>query len=341
MEPGQSTADVYLGVINDNVNEDPEWVTVEYVYINSCGDTVISSATIVILDPEPITLYTAPVGCLDAAGNIELIVEPLSGYAPFYYQWDTAENDTLNDFTYNTDFIPGTATVIVTDICGSITDASISWEILDEFIGEDETVCLGQTSTVPTSGGTGGFSDILTEIEDPDGDMIWVSIVGASLDTTLISFLENIDAITGLYDGLYNTGSGGIGSIEVQLIDGCGSITFSTITVEVCELEFYNVFTPNSDGDNDTFEIMGLQGYPGSKLAVYDRWGVQVYYNSNFTGAWRGINNQNAPLPDGTYYYTLAVNYVGEEPLEHEGDVITDLSVEGVVSFSGNVMILR
>ena len=341
MEPGQSSADVYLGVINDNVNEDPEWVTVEYEYVNSCGDTILSSATIVILDPEPITLYTAPVGCLDDAGNIDLIVDPLSGYAPFYYQWDTAENDTLNDFTYNTDFIPGTATVIVTDICGSVTDASISWEILDEFIGDDETVCLGQTSTVPTSGGTGGFSDILTEIEDPDGDMIWVSIVGASLDTTLISFLENVDAITGLYDGLYNTGSGGIGSIEVQLIDGCGSITFSTITVEVCELEFYNVFTPNSDGDNDTFEIMGLQGYPGSKLSVYDRWGVQVYYNSNFTGAWRGINNQNAPLPDGTYYYTLSVNYVGEDPLEYLGDVITDLSVEGVVSFSGNVMIFR
>ena len=101
------------------------------------------------------------------------------------------------------------------------------------------------------------------------------------------------------------------------------------------------MFTPNSDGDNDTFEIMGLQGYPGSKLAVYDRWGVQVYYNANYIGAWRGINNQNAPLPDGTYYFTLAVNYVGEEPLEYIGDVVTDLSVEGVVKFSGSVMILR
>ena len=79
MEPGQSSADVYLGVINDNVNEDPEWVTVEYEYVNDCGDTILSSATIVILDPEPITLFTAPVGCLDDAGNIDLIVNPLSG----------------------------------------------------------------------------------------------------------------------------------------------------------------------------------------------------------------------------------------------------------------------
>ena len=351
MEPGQSVAEVYLGVINDNVNEDPEWVTVEYEYINSCGDTILSSATIVILDPEPITLFTAPVGCLDAAGNIELIVDPLSGYAPFYYQWDTAENDTLNDFTYNTGFTPGSATVVVTDICESVTEATISWEILDDFIGEDETICLGQSSTVPADGGTvdsdgnSMFSEILTEIEDPDGNMVWVNIIGASLDTVLVSFLDNIDEVTGLYDGLYNTGSGGVGSIEVQLVDGCGNITYSTLSVEICELEFFNVFTPggpiSSAGINDTFEILGLQGYPGSKLAVYDRWGTQVYYNSNFQGGWRGINNKNGDLPGGTYYFTLSVNYVGVDPLEYTGDVTTDLNVEGVVTFSGSVMLIR
>ncbi|PCJ80653.1 MAG: hypothetical protein COA49_07410 [Bacteroidetes bacterium] len=341
MEPGQSTANVALGVINDNVNEDPEWVTVEYEYVNSCGDTILTSATIVILDPDPVTLFTEPIGCIDDAGNINLSVNPLSGYGPYDYTWDTSENDTLNNFTFNTGFIPGSATVTVTDVCGSITDATISWEVLDDFIGNDETICLGQTSTVPTTGGTGGFSEILTEVEDSMGNTFWTSIVGASLDTTLISFLDNLDAITGLYDGLYNSGSGGVGSIEVQLIDGCGSVTYSTITVEICELEFYNVFTPNSDGDNDTFEILGLQGYPGSKLRVYDRWGTLVYSNSNFHGAWRGLNNKNSPLPGGTYYYTLAVNYTGEDPLEYSGDVTTDLSVEGIVTFSGNVMIMR
>ena len=341
LEPGESSFDLELDPYNDSASEGAETVTIEYEYVNDCGDTILSSATIVILDPEPITLFTAPVGCLDGDGNIDLIVNPLSGFGPFDFQWDTAENDTLNNFTYNTGNIEGSATVTVTDVCQSETEATITWEILEDFVGGDETICLGQTSTVPSSGGTGGFSEIFTEIEDPDGDMVWVSIVGASLDTTLISFLENIDAITGLYDGLYSSGSGGIGSIEVQLVDGCGSIAYSTIGVEICELEFYNVFTPNSDGDNDTFEILGLQGYPGSKLSVYDRWGVQVYYNANYVGAWRGINNQNAPLPEGTYYYTLSVNYVGEEPLEFTGDVVTDLSVDDVVTFSGNIMILR
>jgi len=349
MEPGQSSADVSLGVINDNVNEDPEWVTVEYEYINDCGDTIVTSATIVILDPDPITLFTAPVGCLDDDGNIELIVNPLSGYGPFDFQWNTAENDTLNNFTYNTTSnITNSATVTVTDVCESVTEATITWEILDEFVGGEETICLDQTATVPSDGGTGGFSQILTEIEDPDGNLIWVSIVGASLDTTLISFLENIDAITGLYSGLYSSGSDGVGSIVVQLIDGCGSSVFSTITVEICELEFYNVFTPggptSSDEKNDTFGVFGLQGYPGSENAVYDRWGILVYSNSNFEGGWRGLNNRNGDLPGGTYYYTLTVNYDKEEPLEISSvsaPVSQDYSVPGIVTFLGEVTIFR
>ena len=36
MEPGQSSADSSWRN-KDNVNEDPEWVTVEYEYINGCG----------------------------------------------------------------------------------------------------------------------------------------------------------------------------------------------------------------------------------------------------------------------------------------------------------------
>jgi gliding motility-associated-like protein len=343
-EDGQSSADVTLGVINDNVNEDPEWVTLEYVYINGCGDTIVSSATIVILDPEPVTLLTEPVGCLDSDNGITLSVEPLTGFLPYDYQWDTDPGDTDPSFYYDTGGVPGTATVTVTDICGSITEAEVSWQILDEFIGEDETICLGQTSTVPALGGTlnpdgtTGFSDILTEVEDEDGNWVWTSIIGTD---TLVSFLDNANAITNLYDGLYNTGDGGIGDIEVQLIDGCGSVTLSTITIEICQLEFFNVFTPNSDGDNEFFSIEGLQGYPNSRLLIYDRWGLLVFTDLNYQGAWRGLNDKGAALADGTYYFKFTVNYNDPEELQYEGDVNVDTSVEGKVTFSGSVTILR
>jgi gliding motility-associated-like protein len=127
----------------------------------------------------------------------------------------------------------------------------------------------------------------------------------------------------------------------VQLIDGCGNITYSTLTIEICQLEFFNVFTPNNDGDNDYFNILGLQGYPNSQLIVYDRWGALVYSNLNYLGAWRGLNNKGKPLADGTYYFTLTVGHTDDEELEYLGEVVTDLSVDGIVKFSGSVTIFR
>jgi gliding motility-associated-like protein len=341
---GESSADITLGVINDNLIEGPEWVTLEYTYINGCGDTIITSATIVIFDPQPVTLFTEPVSCLDELNGITLSVDPLTGFLPYEYQWDTDAGDTDASFYYDTGGTSGTATVTVTDICGSIAEAEVTWEMLDEFIGEDETICLGQTSTVPATGGTqnaeghSGFSDILTEVQDEDGNWVWTSIIGVD---TLVYFHDNTNQITNLYDGLYSTGDGGIGNIEVQLIDGCGNITYSTLTIEICQLEFFNVFTPNNDGDNDYFNILGLQGYPNSQLIVYDRWGALVYSNLNYLGAWRGLNNKGKPLADGTYYFTLTVGHTDDEELEYLGEVVTDLSVDGIVKFSGSVTIFR
>ena len=344
MEPGQSSAEVTLGVINDNVNEDPEWVTIEYVYVNGCGDTIVSSATIVILDPSPVTLYTEPVGCLDDDNGITLSVDPLTGFSPYTYQWDTDPSDTDPEFYYDTGGVPGTATVTVTDICGTISVAEVSWEILDEFIGDDLDVCYGQASTIPAEGGTlnldgtTGFSDILAKMEDENGDLVWTSIIGYD---TLITVQDNQSDVTNLYDGLFTSGDGGVDTIYVQLIDGCGSITYSTIIVEICQLEFFNVFTPNGDGYNELLRIEGIQGYPNSALHIFDRWGTIVYEDLNFLGSWDGKTSTGNELADGTYYFTLSVIYNEDDGLEYEGDVRIHESGPGKMKFLGSVTILR
>jgi len=69
-----------------------------------------------------------------------------------------------------------------------------------------------------------------------------------------------------------------------------------------------NVYTPNGDGINDFFEIVGLESYDNPRLKITDRWGDEVYYNPNYKNDWNGYG-----LNGGTYYYYLILNANGRE----------------------------
>jgi gliding motility-associated-like protein len=60
-----------------------------------------------------------------------------------------------------------------------------------------------------------------------------------------------------------------------------------------------NVFTPNNDGFNDTFEVLGTNGTPWS-LTVYNRWGKKVADYPQYANDWRAHGLEN-----GVYYYVL------------------------------------
>ena len=69
-------------------------------------------------------------------------------------------------------------------------------------------------------------------------------------------------------------------------------------------------FSPNGDGINDVFKIIGLEYYPQAELLVYNRWGEQVFnaqpYNNNWGGESNGKRTASGDrAPDGTYFYIL------------------------------------
>ncbi|WP_233165875.1 gliding motility-associated C-terminal domain-containing protein [Pedobacter sp. ASV12] len=63
-----------------------------------------------------------------------------------------------------------------------------------------------------------------------------------------------------------------------------------------------NLFTPNGDGTNDTFEIRGLPFFGANELTIVNRWGNEVYKTQNYRNTWTGVG-----LNEGTYYYILKV----------------------------------
>ena len=79
----------------------------------------------------------------------------------------------------------------------------------------------------------------------------------------------------------------------------CAGADEVALTVRAA-LEFPNLFTPNGDSHNQEWRIKGA--YPNMKVAIYNRWGKEVY--SGITDgdvAWTGAGAQ----PDGTYFYTV------------------------------------
>ncbi len=84
-----------------------------------------------------------------------------------------------------------------------------------------------------------------------------------------------------------------------------GLVTIRVAVGEDCEAA--SVMTPNGDGYNDTFIITCVLNHPGSILSIYNRWGNEIYFNSDYKNDWEGTYN-GSPLPSGTYYYNLQLN---------------------------------
>ncbi len=69
-------------------------------------------------------------------------------------------------------------------------------------------------------------------------------------------------------------------------------------------------FSPNGDGINDAFVVLGLENYPEAELTVFNRWGEMVYQSMNYANDWMGESNGPRTLagdqvPDGTYFFVL------------------------------------
>ena len=84
------------------------------------------------------------------------------------------------------------------------------------------------------------------------------------------------------------------------------------------ELTIPNIFTPNGDGINDKFEVKGIEFYDHPVMRICNRWGDEVYYNTNYQRDtfWDGNG-----LNEGTYYYWLVLKYKGKDIL-HKGWVL-------------------
>jgi len=80
-----------------------------------------------------------------------------------------------------------------------------------------------------------------------------------------------------------------------------------------------SAFTPNNDGDNDTWGVKGHNENNGFQIKVWDRWGHLVFESDDMNFAWDGymVNGKLAPI--GVYAYHIIYRTSKDEPRELTG----------------------
>ena len=93
----------------------------------------------------------------------------------------------------------------------------------------------------------------------------------------------------------------GMRTVKVRDKNGCG-----VSSAQVGVVGYYKYFSPNNDGINDTWQILGLKTTfnSNSLVYIYDRYGRFLYQLSNADDFWDGTY-QGQPLPADDYWFRL------------------------------------
>ncbi|WP_184470989.1 Ig-like domain-containing protein, partial [Pedobacter sp. AK013] len=111
-----------------------------------------------------------------------------------------------------------------------------------------------------------------------------------------------------------NPGYTGDDAFTYRVKDAFGyytNVAAVTLTANFAGLTIPNLFTPNGDGINDTFEILGINQYQVNELQIVNRWGNEVFHAKGYQNNWTGEG-----LNEGTYYYLLRVKKAGSDQYE-------------------------
>ncbi|WP_418510336.1 T9SS type B sorting domain-containing protein [Corallibacter sp.] len=163
----------------------------------------------------------------------------------------------------------------------------------------------GEYTVIVTN--TDGCSSVktlrVTQIDIPVIDTI--ESVGNTINITMQNTGDFEYSLDGYYyqssPVFYNV-SGNYYNIHVRELNGCGVIIKKYLHFVVPSF-----FTPNNDGINDTFLLIGIETYELSEVSIFDRYGKLLKSAKNESFSWNGTFN-NIELPSDDYWYVIKID---------------------------------
>jgi gliding motility-associated-like protein len=266
------------------------------VLMDGCGSTA-EDDMLVEVPIIPILLEMSPDTTICLGGLAQLEVLASGGEPPFEYEWSY-----FNAPQTGIDVAPREDTfytVSVTDLCLNTESAQV----------------LVKVSQVEA-----GF---LAELTDYYGVVLENKSIGRNSDTLMYTWYfgdgdeSNEISPTHIYYQLEDQ------TISLTVINeiGCKDSTHLDITAPPV-LYIPNSFSPNNDGLNDRFVIIG-EGVVEYELFIFNKWGQNVFYTDDISDSWNGKGRQNSGYygENDTYAYRIRARLIDGQRLDFKGTV--------------------
>ena len=264
--------------------------TVFYTITPTLGSCIGSQATIVVrVNPKPIPVLVSGIVCEEfSTGNITQTYLFLSGLnnTNYSFQW-----------FFNGALITGASTNTYTANAAGLYSV-VSTNILTGCVSEEVF------GTVTASIFSNAFSADVTDAFTANQNIVVNPPAGSG------PFQFQLDNGPFQDAPIFYNVNGGLHTISVKDASGC-----TNLKGEVLIVDFPRFFTPNADDYNDTWNVIGLESQPNSKIYIFDRYGKLIKQISPISKGWDGTYNGTA-MPSDDYWFT--VDYI--DPNRNNGE---------------------
>lgn len=217
------------------------------------------------------------------------------------------------------------------DIAATATATSLSYKWTD-----------GSTGPSVTATGSGIYGISVTNICGEATDNIQVtfshsaqlpfhnSLVPACDDSVVTLNAKNPGMkflwSTGETTQVISTLSSGTFRVTISDNDNCPVTDQATVSrhscIVICQVAIPNAFSPNKDGNNDSFKPLFNCGVESYSLSIYNRWGEKVFESNNVADGWDGMY-KGSTEPVGTYVYFTQFKLSDKQNIETKTGNVT------------------
>ena len=272
-------------------------IPVSVAVTDGCGGADNDSLVYHIPD-IPLSVEVTASTTICAGDGISLEVEAMGGEEGFVYYWPTL--DAYGPVQYITPLQTAVYPVVATDICGEEIDTSTNIEVqylFSDFVASmsetDENMYTFRATPTPEEPYPGAYS------------YDWDFGDGNSSDEAIT---------THVFDGL----SDYTVTLDVTSWVGCTNQAYTVVRGPVL-LYVPTAFTPNNDGINDAFKVVGSQ-IMNYELWIMNRWGETVFHSTSLDDVWVGdVQGGTHYAENGIYNWIIRLKGYNTDAEEYTG----------------------